>query len=155
LLNVLKIPDHLVFRMMGENDPVREATRYSGVLAENLPAESGWPAFDLLLLGLGSDGHTASLFPGDNKTLESGNLCEVAIHPQTAQKRITLTLPVINHAGNILFLVTGKEKAEIISTIFRNKRHTNLPASLVQPAFGNVTWLLDQEAASLIASNNL
>jgi 6-phosphogluconolactonase len=108
-----------------------------------------------MLLGLGSDGHTASIFPQDERVIRSEKWCEVSFHPHTAQKRITLTLPVINHTDNILFLVTGKEKAEIVSTIIRDKGDGNIPASLVQPAFGNVTWLLDQEAASLISSNDM
>jgi len=151
LLEGLGFPENQFIRMKGENDPEREATRYEELLREILPSEGGWPVFDLILLGLGNDGHTASLFPGDEAILRSLNCCEVAKHPESRQNRITLTLPVINHARTILFLVTGQEKAEVVANIFRQKIDLTLPASLVNPAFGAVTWLIGKEAALLIS----
>jgi len=103
------------------------------------------------LLGLGEDGHTASIFPNQINLFYSARLCEVAIHPQTKQKRITLTGKVINNAKHIMFFVTGKNKASILSKIINSNNNKNqFPASLVNPKSGKLTWFLDIEAAKML-----
>ncbi len=151
LLDGLDFPDDQFIRMRGEEDPQEEAQRYGQLMKEILPSDGEWPVFDLILLGLGNDGHTASLFPGNDGILRTLQWCEVAHHPGSGQARITVTLPVINHAHHILFLVTGKEKAEIVSDVIRQKEGLSLPASLVNPASGKITWLISKEAALLIS----
>jgi 6-phosphogluconolactonase len=147
LLDGLNIQEEHFFKIRGENDPQEEANRYGKILVDNLPVSGKWPVFDLILLGLGEDGHTASLFPGDTKALNSLNYCEVTIHPQTGQKRITLTLPVLNQAKQLVFVVTGQGKAGIVLEIIQKPGKNMLPASLADPMKGTVTWLLDMDAA--------
>jgi 6-phosphogluconolactonase len=109
------------------------------------------PAFDLILLGLGEDGHTASIFPDRPDLFHSEKICEVSVNPGSFQKRITVTGKVINNAKNIRFLVTGANKAAIIKKIINKEDGSaNLPAASVFPLHGKMEWLLDTEAASLL-----
>jgi len=148
LLKNISIPKENIFRIKGENDPIKEAKRYEEVLKSNLLSLNGIPQFDLILLGLGEDGH---IFPNQVNLFYSARLCEVAVHPQTKQKRITLTGKIINNAKNIVFLVTGKNKANILSKIIDVNNYKNkFPASLVNPENGNLTWFLDIEASKMI-----
>ena len=91
LLQYAFIPGENIFRMKGEDIPQNEKVRYAGILRKELPVKNGFPVFDLVLLGLGDDGHTASIFPDNLALFESDNTVEVAVHPATKQKRITLT----------------------------------------------------------------
>jgi len=146
LLDKLGIPDEHIFRIEGEANPAQEAQRYSRVLSENIPIVNGFPRFDLILLGLGEDGHTASIFPGNTQLFTSERFCEAVKHPTTGQQRITITGPVINNAVNVAFLVTGFGKAEIVSKVLNTSKN-DFPASLVCPVHGRLTWLLDNDAA--------
>ncbi|NSW94812.1 MAG: 6-phosphogluconolactonase [Bacteroidales bacterium] len=149
LLDKIKIPSHNIHRIRGEANPSSEASRYSREISSFTGSRNGLPAFDIILLGLGEDGHVASVFPGNEKLFESENKCKVTFHPVTRQKRITLTGKVINNSGRIIFMVTGKNKAEIVSNILspgpKNKLY---PASFVKPAYGTEEWYLDRESAS-------
>jgi len=108
--------------------------------------QEGIPEFDLVILGLGDDGHTASLFPGNPALKESKRL--VAVVPEgPVHKRLTLTLPVINKAKSIIFLVLGKSKAAMLKRVLRGK-DTSLPAALVKPEHGDLLLVADREAAS-------
>lgn len=111
--------------------------------------EDKFPQFDLIILGIGEDGHTASLFPGDSALLETHRLTAAVHLDNERHERVTLTLPVINHTRNIIFLVLGESKAEIIKQILENPQ-SNLPASHVRPASGEIFFLLDKEAGSLL-----
>jgi len=135
---------------MGENEPWMEAERYSSEILENVPLRLGVPRFDIIYLGLGEDGHTASIFPGNLDLFDSSRICEVAVHPATGQKRITLTGTVINNAARVIFAVSGRNKAEIVAEILENPSSGNYPASVVKPLSGRLTWHLDLEAASLL-----
>jgi 6-phosphogluconolactonase len=150
-LDNVKIPKENIFRVKGESDPEREAVRYGEMLAANVDVESGYPRIDMVMLGLGDDGHTASIFPGDENALRSKNVCEVATHPQSGQKRITLTLPVINYARSIVFLVTGAGKAEMAMNILQLPDASMYPAWYVKPNDGELIWLLDTEAAAKLS----
>jgi 6-phosphogluconolactonase len=147
LFKGLEIREDHIFRMHGEDDPNTEAVRYGRVMAENLPMQGKWPVFDFVLLGLGEDGHTASIFPGDADVLNSDKLCERTVHPQTGQVRITITLQVINHAKDVVFIVTGPEKAGIVADVILNPGKMAYPASHVNPLNGTLTWLLDPHAS--------
>ena len=157
LLKNISIPKENIFRIKGENNPVKEAERYEEVLKSNLPSLNGIPQFDLILLGLGEDGHTASIFPNQVNLFYSARLCEVAVHPQTKQKRITLTGKIINNAKLVVFIVTGKNKANVLSKIMDvNNSKSVYPASFVNPKNGKLTWFLDLEASKMFdnKSNN-
>lgn len=151
LLKPLKLPGECIHRIRGEEKPLGEAERYGQELTKFLPSENGFPVFDWLWLGLGSDGHTASIFPQHIELWTAGSPCIVSSHPETAQQRISVTGGVINVARRVSFIATGKEKAEVIKDIFQKQgRHMEYPAFYVNPVTGNVEWYLDQEAASLL-----
>ncbi len=144
--------DHgMIFRIRGENDPVTEAERYSIVISENTNYKRGLPSFSLILLGLGEDGHTASIFPGNEILFESDRICDTAVHPVTGQKRVTLTGPVLNNSDNVFFLATGLNKAGMVKNILNGgESETKFPASYINPVDGNLIWCLDSNAASLL-----
>ena len=150
LIKHIKIPKENIHRIKGEDDPYKEAIRYSQEIKENLKEQNKFPQFDLIILGMGEDGHTASIFPDQMELLNSNNVCEVAIHPQSKQKRITLTGRVINNASRISFLVVGRSKAAIASEILYEKVNSKrYPAAMIKPANGILEWYLDSEAAML------
>ena len=151
LLSKISIPAENVFRIYGEAKPAEEVIRYADVLRNNVVSIIGAPSFDIVLLGLGEDGHTASIFPNQIELFGSENLCEIGVHPQTAQQRITITGKVINNAKNIIFLATGKSKAEKVSEIIEHKTGEELfPASLVEAGVDALMWLIDADAAALL-----
>uniref|UniRef100_A0A5K3FJL9 6-phosphogluconolactonase n=1 Tax=Mesocestoides corti TaxID=53468 RepID=A0A5K3FJL9_MESCO len=132
------------------------AEAYQRDLLDFFGAKNGYPVFDLLLLGLGPDGHTCSLFPR-HKLLEVENLVVAPItdSPKPPPNRVTLTLPVINKANKVIFIVTGDNKAEVIKKIIEGEQpSTAYPASMVQPLAAKPSWHLDQAAARLLTSAN-
>jgi 6-phosphogluconolactonase len=151
-LDHVSIPSKNIHRIFGENDPVEEAKRYAQEIGKFVPtSNSGFPQFDWILLGLGTDGHTASIFPGSNVLIEQENICAIAIHPESGQQRITLTLPVINNSKRVSFLVTGENKALVIAKILTGAEESkSLPASFVRPVNGILEWYLDQASAMII-----
>lgn len=108
-----------------------------------------FPEFDLILLGIGAEGHTASLFPGDSALSETHRLTAAVHLNEERHDRVTLTLPVINRARQVIFLVSGEEKSEIMKEVLE-KPESNLPASMVKPVKGKLFFLLDKEAGSLL-----
>ena len=109
------------------------------------------PHFDLVILGMGDDGHTASIFPHQIHLWKSKKYCEVAEHPETGQQRITITGRIINNAQEVVFLVTGENKAEKVREVIKDEGDCNkYPATLVYPGSGKLTWFLDEAAASEI-----
>jgi len=147
LLRLIDIPQDNIHRIRGEDDPYKESLRYSDVLRKYPPLVNGFPVFDIVLLGLGEDGHTASIFPDAMERIASNELCYVAEHPQTNQKRISFSLKLINNSKNIVFLVTGASKAKVVGDIIAHKKgFENLPASYVKPTSGELKWFLDEMA---------
>jgi 6-phosphogluconolactonase len=154
LLSKITIPAENIFRVQGENDPIEEAIRYGNVLDQHLPKANEIPQFDLVILGLGDDGHTASIFPDSIQLWDSSHNCEVAAHPDSGQKRVTITGKIINNAKRVAFLVTGVSKAEKLREIVKQEGNFRIyPASLVNPATADLIWFLDQEAASELTSD--
>ncbi len=144
LQRVYMKPDKYVHRIKGELGPHKAATEYEAELRNVFG--NGVPRFDLILLGIGSDGHTASLFPGSQALAESRyNVVGV---PEHEMKRVSFTLPVINNARNIMFMATGTSKAEVIAEVLEEGNPRSLPAGLVSPRDGRLIWLLDTRAAS-------
>ncbi|MGE4432904.1 MAG: 6-phosphogluconolactonase [Bacteroidales bacterium] len=140
LFEPLAIEEKQMVRIRGENDPEHEANRYARKLTEYIPFVNGLPCFDLILLGLGSDGHTASIFPDQIGLFHSNKLCAVVEHPDSGQKRVTLTGPVINNARTVVFLIAGSDKANRVEDVFEHKI-TAFPATLVNPTHGKLLVL--------------
>jgi len=153
LFDKLSIPENHIFRIHGEDDPDAEAQRYAEVLRNELPIVGGVPVFDVVMLGMGDDGHTASIFPDQLSLWNSDQLCVVGTHPQSGQKRVSLTGKVINHAQYVALLVTGENKAEKVVEIIENPQEAakKYPAAQVQPESGNLVWFLDRTAAQKLA----
>ncbi len=138
-----------IHRIRGEDPPESEMLRYQKEIISHVALDQGKPVFDLVMLGLGEDGHTASIFPDQMILFQSDDICALAIHPKTGQKRITLTGPVINKAKTVLFIVTGKNKSKIVSQIILRKEGSELyPANFVKPEHGRLYWLMDEDASS-------
>lgn len=149
LLKKVPVPDANIFRMQGEADPQGEAFRYQTLLEKELPMHKGYPQFDLVLLGMGEDGHTASIFPNNMKLLHSEVSVAVGIHPDTGQKRLTLTGRTINQANQVVFMVTGASKSNVLSQIIQMKPDNDkLPASYVHSQSGTIDFYLDKAAAN-------
>lgn len=151
LLAHVSIPPDRVLRMPGElEQPSRAAFFYEQRLRELFPGEP-WPRFDLVLLGLGADGHTASLFPGTDALLERERWTTANWAPALDAWRLTLTLPVLCAAREILFVVTGRDKAQAVAEAFCGAPHEPPhPAELVVPTDGAREVLVDAAAAALL-----
>ncbi len=150
LLSKVPLPATNVYRMEGELDPEEAAARYESVLRNSMKLEGAEsPAFDLLLLGMGPDGHTASLFP-HTEGLEVINRLVIANHvPQKDTWRISLTAPVINAATEVVFAVEGAGKASILAEVLTGPRDVErLPSQLIRPTNGKLLFLLDDAAAA-------
>lgn len=148
LFSKVAIPNENIHPVVGEYNPEEEAVSYSRQLQEQLNNRHGWPVFDLIILGMGDDGHTASIFPNQMQLFDSNSVCEVATHPDTGQKRITLTGKTLNNANRIYFLVTGENKAKRVSQIMNNlKKSPQFPAYHIAPEHGQLVWFLDEDAA--------
>ncbi len=144
LLNNVPVPAENIFTIPVNFKPAMAASSYEATLRtffkENIPA------FDLILLGIGDNGHTASLFPFSTILQEDKRLVKEVYVDEVKMFRITFTVPLINNAANILFLVTGKEKSEIVKKVFSaTKNPEKYPAQLIQ---GKTIWYLDKAAAS-------
>jgi 6-phosphogluconolactonase len=149
LLDKIYIPPDNIHRIFGEAVPEKEAKRYSQEILQEVGSVNNWPAFDWILLGLGGDGHTASLFPGSPLLKTTNSISALTKHPETGQKRITLTLPVLNQGRKITFLVSGSSKTRVIQEIFEApNKHSNHPAARVNPVNGMIKWFLDKDAAA-------
>lgn len=151
MLSLVPIDPKNVFRVLAENpDASAAAAQYEQTLHSILgTAKQGVPRFDLIFLGLGPDAHTASLFPGTKALQEKSRLVVSNWVDKFKTDRITLTLPVINHAAQVMFLVTGKDKAAAVSAVFDDQSNPEqFPAKLVKPTDGILTWLIGQEAAA-------
>jgi 6-phosphogluconolactonase len=150
LLSKIDIPEKNIHPIHGEANPPEESENYAQKIRGELPSCGGWPLFDLILLGMGEDGHTASIFPNHIELMQSDRICDVACHPLTDQPRITLTGRVLNNAARVWFLITGTDKAERLAEIIsRADKAALLPAALINPVHGELSWYLDELAARL------
>jgi 6-phosphogluconolactonase len=134
--------DRHIHRIKGEREPDRAAEEYENDLRSFFD-DTFLPSFGLIFLGIGKDGHTASLLPESHVLKEKHRLVAYVKNKKTEYPRITLTLPVINNAENIIFLVGGKDKAPAVKRVVE-ERDPSLPASLVDPVKGNLFFLLDK-----------
>jgi 6-phosphogluconolactonase len=150
LLSKVPIPAENVFRMEGELEPEVAASRYESTLRNVMKLEGAeTPAFDLLTLGMGPDGHTASLFPHTEGLNELGRLVIANHVPQKDVWRVSLTWPVINHAAEVVFEVEGTSKTDVLAEVLTGPRDPErLPSQLIRPANGKLLFLLDEAAAA-------
>lgn len=154
LLNHVPIPDDNVHRMQGEINPTQAASNYTAELRVMF-GRVEWPRFDLILLGLGTDAHTASLFPGTGAIYEEQRWVIGHFVEKLKAYRLTLTPSVINHAENVMFLVTGADKADALRSVLSPTAldPDQFPAQIVQPVAGTLTWLIDQTAAAGLSTS--
>jgi 6-phosphogluconolactonase len=154
LLDHVPIPPAQVHPMVCDYSPREAAEGYEALLRGFFAADL--PRFDLVLLGLGDDGHTASLFPGSS-ALEEQQRWVVEVHASgEGMDRLTLTVPVINQAALVVFLVTGSGKAPILRQVLEDAPElSSIPARLIGPADGKLLWLVDRDAASLLKKRTL
>ena len=158
LLSHVPIPPAQVHRIAGEDpDPAGAAERYARELREVFAAhgrlEAGWPRFDLVLLGMGADGHTGSLFSGTDAVREATRLVVAPWVAKLGSHRITLTPPVLNRAAAAVFLVTGGDKAETLAAVLEGPPKPDVyPSQVIRLRTGAVIWLVDRAAAARLAS---
>jgi 6-phosphogluconolactonase len=156
LLVPLGIPEANVHRIHGEAGAYDESIRYENEIRKRVPFSLQLPQFDLIVLGMGADGHTASLFPQHLDQLDSDRVCLFAQHPKSQQLRVTLSMKVINNARHVAFFVTGEDKAERLEEILNGKPEADrYPAAYVEPHSGNLHWFLDEAAASAWQKNKV
>jgi 6-phosphogluconolactonase len=152
LISHVKVPPSHVHRMHGEDEPTRAADAYAVELEEHFGA--GDPRFSLVLLGMGDDGHTASLFPDSPALADTSHTVAANYVEKLKAHRLTLTLRTLNAAAMIMFLVSGESKARALSEVFgiEQMKDSPLPARLVRPTKGELIWLVDEPAAQLVNS---
>jgi 6-phosphogluconolactonase len=152
LLDHVPLQPEQIHRMRGELEPAEGASRYEAELRSGFGIRAGEiPRFDLIQLGMGPDGHTASLFPHTLALHETHSLAVANNVPAKDAWRITLTLPVINRAADVFFLVSGQDKAQILKEVLLGpKDEERLPSQWIAPQNGILTFLLDRAAAALL-----
>ena len=149
LLNQVSIPKENIHRVLSDLEPVATAEDYARVLKDFASPPLDWPRFDLVLLGMGEDGHTASLFPGSEVNVTSPTLAVTAQYQNRPAHRVTLTPLVFNAARRIIFLVNGKSKSQTLANVLYGEyQPEKLPAQRIHPADGELIWMVDQSAAS-------
>lgn len=149
LLRNISIPEQNIHRMAGEKEPSSAAADYERELRDFFELGPGQrPRFDLVLLGLGEDGHTASLFPGNTALTEQENLVATTYVEKLKAHRLTLTLPVINYAAQVSFLIAGASKAAVVKNLLgADSKSFDYPAGRVRPSNGQLTWFITRDAA--------
>ncbi|MFT5300473.1 MAG: 6-phosphogluconolactonase [Mariniblastus sp.] len=148
-LSKIEIPSENIHRVIGESAPSDERIRYGELISSIVTNdENGVPKFDIMLLGMGGDGHTASIFPHQIELLNTDDICDVATHPESGQQRITITGKVLNASSRVFYLITGAGKSQVLGEILaKTAGHASYPVSHVMPE-GRTTFYLDEAAAS-------
>jgi 6-phosphogluconolactonase len=146
LLSTISIPEDNIHRIKGEVGPEKAAREYEQEIIKLFGPHN--PIFDLIVLGVGKDGHTASIFPGSEAIHETIRIAIPVFLDKANVGRVTLTLPVINLAAHVLMLASGKAKSEVVREVLAGENLNQYPAGLVNPKNKRLTWLIDQEAAA-------
>lgn len=157
LLSKINLPSAHIHRLQGEIAPALSARNYEKTIRSAFgltPEDPVTPSFDLVLLGLGTDGHTASLFPETEALKEKTKWVVENFVPKLAGARLTLTPLILNQTKNIFFLVAGSDKAKILKDVLEGPYHPDLlPAQLIGKETGSVTWFIDEAASGCLSSN--
>lgn len=148
LLDHVPVPANQINRMSGELSPEDSAYQYESILQEYFKDSD--PVFDLVLLGMGDDGHTLSLFPGTEVVNEKKHWVRPLFLEAQKMYRITLTAPIVNKAQKIVFLVMGGNKAEVFKKVINGNNNPTFPAELIKPLEGDLIWLVDKEAGAAL-----
>lgn len=151
LFDKINIPDENIHRILSELEPDSASRGYARTLKLFAEPPLAWPRFDLTLLGMGDDGHTASLFPNSPVEVDSPTQAVTVNYQGRPANRVTLTEMVLNSSRNIIFIVTGKPKAETLNKVLNGEYlPEELPAQRIAPENGNLIWLIDKDAGSLL-----
>jgi 6-phosphogluconolactonase len=154
LLDHVPIPQNNVHPVPTDLPPDEAALRYEQTLRQVLGKASDFPQLDLNLLGIGENGHTASLFPRRPILHENQRLVVSDFVPEVNMHRITMTIPMINAGQKVVFLIAGESKAGVVRDVITGPQQPEqLPAQLIQPAHGDLIWLLDSAAAAKLPEN--
>ena len=146
-----KIGTTNIHRVESELEPAQAAQAYAHTLSGFADAPFDFPRFDLVLLGMGDDGHTASLFPGSPVDIETSTIAVTAQYQDRPANRVSLTPKVFNHAREVWFLVTGAGKAETVRSVIKGEKNLEfLPAQRIQPVDGNLVWMIDEAAGKFL-----
>jgi len=154
LLDHVPIPLDNVHRVLSEPEPGEAVSDYIRVLKRFASPPLDWPRFDLILLGMGDDGHTASLFPHSPVEATAPVLAVTGDYQSRPARRVTLTPLVFNSAQNVMFLVTGASKAGTLKHVLNQESPEQYPAARIRPADGQVTWMVDEAAGSALHSKS-
>jgi 6-phosphogluconolactonase len=157
LLDQVPLHPEQIHRIEGELEPEVAAARYESELRNSFRLEGAeYPRFDLVALGMGDDGHTASIFPHTEAIHEMSRLVTANHVPQKDAWRITLTWPVINRASSVFFLISGSDKAAVVSEVLTGPRDPErLPSQLIWPSSGILTLILDKAAAAFLPATDV
>ena len=151
LLSWVPIPKDHIHRVHGEAEPQDAALSYALLLRNYASRPMSWPRFDLVLLGMGEDGHTASLFPGSPVDINAPTAAVTAQYQGRPANRVTITPVLLNEARRLMFLVSGQSKSRTLANVLYGKYDPDrLPAQRIRPVDGELIWMVDQEAASLL-----
>ena len=150
ILDRLDVPREQIYPVFDGGFHGEWALKYQKKIIDFFQLKEGqYPIFDLIFLGIGTDGHTASLFPGQEALSENDRIIIAVKGGNPCVDRITMTFSVLNRAAHVVFFVSGNGKAVVVNSILRGRK-VDLPASKIQPKNGILTWILDKEAASLL-----
>jgi 6-phosphogluconolactonase len=151
-LRHVPIPDRNVHRIYGELGPAEASRDYAVTLKRFVSLPLHWPRFDLVYLGMGEDGHTASLFPGSPVDVPEPAIPVTAHYQDRPANRVTLTPLVLNNARTIVFMATGEKKAQTLAEVLSDRYNPELyPAQRIKPKDGRLIWLVDEAAASRLS----
>ena len=151
-LSAVPIPRANVHRIAGEADPGHAANEYASLIRANF---GNAPVFDLVMLGMGPDGHTASLFPGSSPEVDDQALVRAVYSKSQMMWRVTITPSVINHARNVVFAIEGSDKAAALAEVYEGPSDpVKYPAQIVRPVSGRLVWMVDDLAAGMIKTKH-
>lgn len=142
LLDFIDIPESNVFRIKGEEDVNKEALRYSSLVKEQLPLKDGFPVFDMIILGIGEDGHTSSIFPGQENLYHHSEPYAASVNPYSGQRRVSMTGNTILAATRAVFFLTGESKIETVNMVKSNIGDIKYPASYLLKYIGDSSIFL-------------
>lgn len=157
ILSKVPLPASQIHRIKGEYpETARAAAEYEEVIRHEFALQAGaFPRFDLILLGMGNEGHTLSLFPGTKALHETRRIVTSNWVGKLCAERVTLTAAAANHAANVIFMITGVDKACALKAVLEGPHEPDqLPAQMIEPVDGNLSWLVDEAAGSMLSKKS-